>query len=314
VFLQYLDRGIFRLTDSFIKHGFDILSQSDREEDRRFQLELLMRVQNKNKFQRILKQFPDVAALLWDSTIQQFFETKRKWYPHIIYPSEIKEPSFIYILMINLTLIGLWAKPAVDSEDDDGSVNEEGRILVPDYIETVMRDDQPPLKRRPPSHRRARPISLVVDLDEDLDELSPMESQPPVAESDGTFPMDPISMNALSPVNPGNTPTATANNFFPSATANNVYPPTTANNVYPSATANPVFPAATTKMSPSQTDLTDAELESGTENGIVEEENATPQFLPLNVFLQYLHVHGFSDVDQLRDSQHLSTSYFNNST
>jgi hypothetical protein len=59
-----LERGVFRVTDSFLKHALDILQNSEDSEDRRFKFQITTKVQNRNKAVRLLKQMNEHSQLV----------------------------------------------------------------------------------------------------------------------------------------------------------------------------------------------------------------------------------------------------------
>jgi hypothetical protein len=69
---RYLDKGVFDLTDSFLKHLMDIkFAKNDQ-----FPLRILMNLNSRPKLLRIMQKFPDMMELVSDIKVSGFFETE----------------------------------------------------------------------------------------------------------------------------------------------------------------------------------------------------------------------------------------------
>ena len=75
VFLQYLDHGLFRVTDSFMKHALDVLHASEETRDIDFLFKLMTHIPNMKKLLRLLKPIAGGPSLLAaDYLVSELYE------------------------------------------------------------------------------------------------------------------------------------------------------------------------------------------------------------------------------------------------
>jgi len=74
-FLQFVQQGVFRMTDAFMQHVVEILDGSSDKESVRFKMALVAELPNKNKILRFQKKISEYAPLVVEQALTAFFDS-----------------------------------------------------------------------------------------------------------------------------------------------------------------------------------------------------------------------------------------------